>query len=182
MNKIVSVLGWKENHYQEMLGNVKKLCYNLSKFNYHIQTGAGGGFMNAANYGAYEDNPFHSFGTKLVQFDDIDDSELYIPKDNLTTLNSYTIRKKSLILTADYLVFCPGGFGTLDEFTEAINYKRMERFKGKIYCYGFSFWNGMKIWIESNENMKWPEDAIEMITDDVTEIFIDIIKTDEQDE
>ena len=52
---------------------------------------------------------------------DVEDANEYILPGNLFSLYDFYSRKMMLLTTAKYLVFFPGGMGTLDEFSEIIN-------------------------------------------------------------
>lgn len=113
----VTVFGsarFKETHpdYQQ----ARELGAALAKEGFTVMTGGGPGIMEAANRGAFEVGG-RSVGCNIIlpheQF-----PNPYL--DKWVNINYFFVRKTLLIKYSYAFVICPGGFGTLDEFFEAI--------------------------------------------------------------
>ena len=173
--KHISILGWNEPHYGNKLQQITSLANKLAQKNYIIHTGAGGGFMNAANRGAYAHCSSHSIGHTIREFYTEDTTNTpAIDSDKLHIHSSY-VKRKYVLLHSNVLLFCPGGFGTVNEFTEAVVQKQLKLIRPQIICFDASYWSGMKQWLSSShEQIQWPEKEIDLITDNVNEIFTHI--------
>lgn len=105
-------LGEGHPFYEE----ARKLGQMLAKKGYSVMTGGGPGIMEAANRGAFEAGG-ESIGCNI-----------YLPHEQapnpyLTkgiTFYYFFVRKVMLVKYSSAYVIFPGGFGTLDELTEAI--------------------------------------------------------------
>lgn len=126
-------------------------AYNLTKLlatnGFNIITGGGPGVMEAANKGAKEG------GAKSVGIN----IELpYEQKPNQysnvrLSFRYFFIRKVMFLKYGMAYVVMPGGFGTLDEFFEAITLvqtKKMRPFP--IILVDSSYWNGLLDWMKIN--------------------------------
>ena len=72
----------------------------------------------------------------------------YIDPDKLITFDYFFVRKVMFVKYSQGFIVMPGGFGTLDELTEAltlIQTKKIARFP--IVMVGKKFWSGMLDWI-----------------------------------
>jgi uncharacterized protein (TIGR00730 family) len=113
----VTVFGsarFKEDHaYYKLTREVSAKIANLG---FAIMTGGGPGIMEAANRGA-KDVDGLSIGCNIVlpkeQF-----HNAYL--DNFVTLDYFFVRKELLRKYSFAFIVMPGGFGTLDEFFEAL--------------------------------------------------------------
>lgn len=119
-------------------------AYELGKMlaaaGHPVITGGGPGIMEAANRGAYESGG-RSIGLNI-----------YLPTEQ--DLNRYTTdnmefkyffaRKVMLTFSAKVYVFFPGGFGTLDEFSEILELVHTDKVpRVPIFLIGQEFWNGL---------------------------------------
>ncbi len=132
---------------EELYENTYELAKLLAKNGFNIITGGGPGVMEAANKGAKE------AGVKSVGIN----IELpFEQKQNPYTttklsVHYFFVRKVMFLKYAMAYVVMPGGFGTLDEFSEAltlIQTKKMKPFP--IVLVGSSYWNGLIEWIKTN--------------------------------
>jgi uncharacterized protein (TIGR00730 family) len=65
------------------------------------------------------------------------------------------VRKVVFIKYSQAFVIMPGGFGTLDEFFEAMTLIQTKKIRRRpIVLFGSEYWNGMLQWVESTMLMK----------------------------
>lgn len=164
MHKSVVILGWKRNKLPNLLELCKEVSLYLASLNYDIYTGGGDGFMKMGNIGAFEKNK--SYGV-LVDFLDENENE-YI--NHKIVCNNFSTRKDILMKNKDLVVFFPGGMGTIDEFTELLNWIKTGEIKKtfKIILFGKSFWTQFINFFDNN-NILFPIKLIDLITDDINE-------------
>lgn len=87
---------------------------------------------------------------------------IYIDPDKLITFDYFFVRKVMFVKYSQGFIVMPGGFGTLDELSEAltlIQTKKIGRFP--IVLVGKEFWADLIGWITKvlvNEKMVSPED------------------------
>ncbi len=110
----------------------------LGKNGFTTITGGGPGIMEAANKGAY------SAGGESVGINiQLPHEQRINPYVNKSTGFSYFFTRK-VILTSPAIafVFFPGGFGTLDEFFEVVDYMELGQMaKSPIILVGKEFWS-----------------------------------------
>jgi len=132
---------------EELYENTYKLAKLVSKNGFNIITGGGPGVMEAANKGAKE------AGMKSVGIN-IELPFEQKPNPYTTTQLSvryFFVRKVLFLKYAMAYIVMPGGFGTLDEFSEAltlIQTKKMRPFP--IILVGSSYWTGLIEWIKTS--------------------------------
>ena len=125
--------------------DARKLSYMLAKEGFSVITGGGPGIMEAANRGAYEAGG-NSIGLNIAL--PIEQIPNRYAKVQLN-FHYFFSRKVMLIKYATSYVLFPGGFGTLDEFTEVlvlIQTKKLKLFP--IFLYGSEYWNGLVEWMK----------------------------------
>jgi hypothetical protein len=116
---------FKEEHvyYQQ----ARQLSGEIAKLGFTIMTGGGPGIMEAANRGA-KDVGGRSVGCNIV----LPAEQYQNPYlDKWVNMKYFFVRKVLLIKYSYAFVIMPGGFGTLDEFYEAITLvqtKKIESF------------------------------------------------------
>ena len=99
-------------HYRE----ARELSARIAGLGFTIMTGGGPGIMEAANRGA-KDVGGASVGCNIVLPHEQKENP-YL--DKYVNFKYFFVRKTLLIKYSYAFVICPGGFGTLDEFFEAL--------------------------------------------------------------
>ncbi len=132
--------------------------------------------MEAANRGAAEKNG-NSVGLNIL----LPREQVPNPYANIQIeFDYFFVRKVMFIKYACAYVIMPGGFGTLDEFFEAVTLIQTDRIKPlPVVLFGTEYWSGLMEWIRERllENkMISPQDLdIIYMTDDPEEI-VKIVK------
>lgn len=124
----VTVFGsarFKEDHYYYK--QAKELSGKIAQLGFTIMTGGGPGIMEAANRGAKEVGG-KSVGCNIV----LPHEQSHNPYlDKWVNIKYFFIRKMLLLKYSYAFIVMPGGFGTLDEFYEALTLvqtKKIEMF------------------------------------------------------
>ena len=115
---------------------------------FEVMTGAGGGVMEGANSGAGCE---HSIGLNVdLPFEQHPNAYVSECEGRLLYFRYFFTRKLFFLRESDALVVMPGGFGTLDELSEALTL--MQTGKGKpmpIVLVGTRFWSGLLEWMRT---------------------------------
>jgi uncharacterized protein (TIGR00730 family) len=116
----------------------------LVKEGYAIITGGGPSIMEAANKGA-SDARGVSVGLNI----DLPFEQKPNPYINhLINFHYFFSRKVMFVKYAKAFVIFPGGYGTLDEFFEAITLIQTERMEGfPVVLYSTDYWKGLVEWL-----------------------------------
>ena len=117
----------------------------LVKSGYSIITGAGPGIMEAANKGAKKAGG-ESIGLNIL-IPTMQKPNKYVTK--LLEFKYFFCRKVMFAKYSKALIAFPGGYGTMDEFFEAITLvqtKRIDPFP--IILVGSQYWKGLIDWME----------------------------------
>ena len=130
-------------YYQLATRIAKKITEN----GYGVITGGGPGIMEAGNKGAHLAGGT-SVGLNItLPFEQHDNP--YIDGDKSIDFDYFFVRKVMFVKYSQGFVVMPGGFGTLDEFFEAltlIQTHKIERFP--IILVGTDFWQGLLDWVK----------------------------------
>jgi len=142
----------------------------LAKMGFTVVTGGGPGIMQAANAGAKKANG-PSIGVNIILPHEQSSNPFL---DKVVTFYYFFVRKVMLVKYSYAFVIFPGGFGTLDELTEAITLIQT----GKLYDFpviliGKSYWQGLIDWLKAQplEHGTISKEDLELIhlTDDLHE-------------
>lgn len=125
----------------------EETAYLLNKKGFGVITGGGPGIMEAANKGA------HAAGGKSVglniELPFEQEANPYIDHDKLISFKYFFVRKTMFMKYSQGYIVLPGGFGTCDEFFEAltlIQTKKIAHFP--IIFIGKEYWGGLIDWFE----------------------------------
>lgn len=159
----------ESNKYYHM---AEEIAYLLTKHGFGVITGGGPGIMEAANKGA------HFAGGKSVglniQLPYEQKPNPFIDRTRLINFDYFYVRKTMFMRYSMGFIALPGGYGTLDELTEAITLiqtHKMVRFPIVLVCK--DYWQGFTDWIT---NKILPES---MISDNDLSLFT-IVDTPEE--
>lgn len=124
-----------------------ELAFKICKKGYGVITGGGPGIMEAANKGAHRAGG-KSIGLNInLPFEQSHNK--YIDSDKNLDFNYFFTRKLMFVKYAQGFVVLPGGFGTLDEFFEALTLIQTNKIaKFPIVLMSKSFWGGLLDWIK----------------------------------
>jgi uncharacterized protein (TIGR00730 family) len=140
----VSIFGSARVHPDDPLyGETTKLADLLSRAGYAVITGGGPGLMEAANKGAAEAGG-DSIGLHIhLPLEQKPNPYLTIKSD----YRYFFVRKLMFVKYAMAYIAMPGGFGTLDEVSEALVLIQTKRIKPfPIIFLGTAFWGGLMDW------------------------------------
>lgn len=152
-----------------------ELANKLAKEGFSIITGGGPGIMEAGNKGAKGEQG-KSVGLNIV----LPKEQSPNPYQNITLNYRYFFARKVMFVKHSMGYVCmPGGFGTLDEFFEALTLVQTNKiYPIPIVLFGTKFWQGLLDWIKEQplqERLISPQDMDLMyITDDIDEV-VDIM-------
>jgi uncharacterized protein (TIGR00730 family) len=126
----------------------EEIAAKLVRHGYGVITGGGPGIMEAGNKGAFSEGG-KSVGLNIqLPFEQF--NNLYIDRDKLLNFDYFFVRKVMFVRYSQGFVVLPGGFGTLDEFFEAltlIQTNKIGRFP--IVLVGKDYWAGLVDWIKT---------------------------------
>jgi hypothetical protein len=130
----------EETYYKKAV----EIARLLAKAGYAIITGAGPGIMEAANKGAKEGGGL-SIGLN-IEIPSEQKSNRYVEK--LLSFRYFFCRKMMFIKYAHAYIVFPGGFGTIDEFFEAITLIQTQRTpRFPVILVGTDYWKGLTDWM-----------------------------------
>lgn len=118
----------------------------LAKDEFAVITGGGPGLMEAANRGAQDAGGLSvGLGIELPFEEKLND---YL--DVSINFRYFFARKMMFVKYSQGLVCLPGGFGTLDELTEALTLVQTKKVtKFPVVLFGSEYWGGLVEWIRS---------------------------------
>lgn len=158
----------------------EEIAYKLTKHGYGVISGGGPGIMEAANKGAKKgkgssvglniDLPFEQYSNK------------YIDRDKLINFNYFFVRKVMFMKFSQGFIVLPGGFGTFDEFFEAITLIQTGKIgRFPLILVGKKYYEGLVDWIkdtmlEAEHNIS-PEDMDLFSIVDTADEAVEIVNT-----
>ena len=125
-----------------------KVSQRVAEAGYGIITGGGPGIMEAGNKGANLAGGT-SVGLNIeLPFEQHDNP--FIDTDKSLDFDYFFVRKVMFVKYSQGFVVMPGGFGTLDEFFEALTLIQTNKIhKFPIILVGTEFWRGLIDWIKN---------------------------------
>ncbi|MCE9589221.1 MAG: TIGR00730 family Rossman fold protein [Planctomycetes bacterium] len=149
----------------------------LAQNRFTVITGGGPGIMEAANKGAFEAKG-QSIGLNISLPMEQDPNRY---QTHELTFKYFFVRKVMFVKYAKGFICFPGGFGTMDEFFEAltlIQTNKVEPFP--IVCIGHDYWDGLVDWIKGTMLEKFnavgnADLFLFHVTDDVNEA-VELVK------
>lgn len=134
-----------ESKYYEM---AVEIAEKITKIGFGIITGGGPGIMEAGNKGA-----FLAQGKSIGLNIDLPFEQHFNPFINkVYSLNFdyFFVRKVMFVKYSQGFIVMPGGFGTLDELTEAITLIQTNKIgRFPIVLVGSEFWGGLLDWFKA---------------------------------
>lgn len=153
MNRIgpcVSIFGsarTKPDHkYYKLAESIAK---KITENGYGVITGGGPGIMEAGNKGAHLGGGT-SVGLNIsLPFEQHDNP--YIDSDKSIDFDYFFVRKVMFVKYSQGFIVMPGGFGTLDEFFEALTLIQTDKIdKFPLILVGTEYWSGLLEWIKEH--------------------------------
>lgn len=145
----VSIFGsarTKPDHDKYILA--ESIAKKITENGYGVITGGGPGIMEAGNKGAHLAGGT-SVGLNItLPFEQHDNP--YIDSDKSIDFDYFFVRKVMFVKYSQGFVVMPGGFGTLDEFFEALTLIQTHKIdKFPIILVDKEFWGGLWDWVTS---------------------------------
>ncbi|MHC4110256.1 MAG: LOG family protein [Planctomycetota bacterium] len=123
----------------------RKTAYEITKADFAVITGGGGGIMEAANKGAAEAGG-KSIGLNI----ELPMEQIPNKYQNISLHFRYFFCRKVMFLkyAHGFIVF-PGGYGTMDEFFESlVLIQTLKQASFPVILMGSEFWEGLVNWME----------------------------------
>lgn len=153
--------------------DARRIAGKLCKEGYAILTGGGPGIMEAANRGATETCGY-SLGFNInLPFEQTINQYVTHGLD----FDFFSARKMAMYFSGEAYIYCPGGFGTLDELFQLLTLIQTKKApKTPIILMGTAFWNPLQKFIDETLVKEFgtisPDDInLYTITDDDDEIL-----------
>ena len=161
-----------DHPYYQLAENIAR---KLSDAGFSVISGGGPGLMEAANKGAYFGKS-PSVGLN-IQLPHEQSGNAF--QDISQTFQHFFARKVMFVKFAAAYVVMPGGYGTLDELTEALTLVQTGKIvRIPIILVGSKFWSGLVDWVKGtlvDEGMISPDDIHLMRILDKPEEVVDAI-------
>lgn len=157
-----------EDYYEMAKGTAKK----ITEQGFGVITGGGPGIMEAANKGAQEGGGKSvGLGITLPHEQGVNP---YVDTDYVINFHYFFARKVMFVKYAQGFIVFPGGFGTLDEFFEAMTLIQTQKINAfPVVLIGSDYWGGLIDWIKNTmvERGTISEDDVNLfqLTDDPDE-------------
>ena len=126
----------------------QEIASKLTHRGFGIITGGGPGIMEAGNKGAAATGGA-SVGL-CINLPHEQGSNIYIDPDKLVSYDYFFVRKTIFMKFAQGFIAMPGGFGTLDELSEALTLIQTDKMVSfPVVLYGREYWQGLLDWFRS---------------------------------
>jgi len=125
----------------------EEIAFQLTQHGFGVITGGGPGIMEAGNKGANRGKGT-SVGLNIeLPFEQHDNP--WIDSDKNLDFDYFFVRKVMFVKYSQGFVVMPGGFGTLDEFFEAVTLIQTNKIgKFPIVLVGTDYWSGLLDWLK----------------------------------
>ena len=135
----------REDKYYEMAVEIAK---KITEIGFGVITGGGPGIMEAGNKGAKEGGG-KSIGLNIeLPFEQ--HFNPYIDKSYSMDFDYFFVRKVMFVTYSQGFIVLPGGFGTLDELSEALTLIQTHKIgRFPIVLVGSEFWSGLLDWFSN---------------------------------
>ena len=135
----------REDKYYEMAVEIAK---KITEIGFGVITGGGSGIMEAGNKGAKEGGG-KSIGLNIeLPFEQ--HFNPYIDKSYSMDFDYFFVRKVMFVKYSQGFIVLPGGFGTLDELSEALTLIQTHKIgRFPIVLVGSEFWSGLLDWFSN---------------------------------
>jgi len=177
----VSVFGSaRTKEGSEYYEKARRLGGLLARAGFAVITGGGPGIMEAANRGA-KDAGGQSVGLNItLPHEQVPNPHVTVQMD----FHYFFARKMMFVKYASAFVVLPGGFGTMDEFFEALTLIQTDKVtQFPVYLVGGDYWKGLVDWLkdsmlasgaiaEEDLDIFTITDDEEYIVDDISHRFI----------
>ncbi|MBB4806665.1 uncharacterized protein (TIGR00730 family) [Chryseobacterium defluvii] len=134
-----------ESKYYQM---AVEIAEKITKIGFGIITGGGPGIMEAGNKGA-----FNATGKSIGLNIDLPFEQHFNPYINKVysmNFDYFFVRKVMFVKYSQGFIVMPGGFGTLDELTEALTLIQTDKIgRFPIVLVGSEFWSGLLDWFKA---------------------------------
>ncbi len=157
----------------------EEIAEKIVQRGFGIITGGGPGMMESANRGAQRAKG-RSCGL-CINLPNEDKPNAFIDSKYELNFRYFFVRKVMFVRYAQAFVVLPGGFGTLDEFFEALTLIQTGKIKFfPVYLVGKKYWSGLLDWLKetvlAQGNIKPSDLELIRVTDDPNEIVDGIEK------
>ena len=128
-------------YYQDAM----TVARDLSKAEFAVISGGGPSIMEAANKGAFGQGGL-AVGLNIA----LPHEQYPNPNQDISlTFRYFFVRKLMFVKSSMGYVVFPGGFGTLDEFFEALTLIQTQKIREfPVILYGSKFWKGLIDWLK----------------------------------
>lgn len=163
----------------EIFKRVEALAEKIANMDYTVVTGGGHGIMGAANKGAFKAANGKSVGINIqLPFEQTTNPDL----DDTIEFHHFFSRKVILSYAAEAYIYCPGGFGTMDEMFEILTLIQTGKIpKTPIILYGTSFWQPLveyfkDVLLKAGEETISPADLELFIVTDDDDVVLEAVR------
>ena len=155
----------------------RELATRLVQEGYAVITGGGPGIMEAANKGAY-DSEASSVGLNIR----LPHEQVANPYQDISLDYRYFFVRKVMFVKYSMGYVCmPGGFGTLDEFFEALTLMQtLKIYPMPLILFGVEYWQGLIDWLKKtmipNGTVAATDFDYLTLTDDIDAVVSTMVK------